>query len=82
MSERTTEQRLTWQPIETAPTDGTKFLVYTIHGDFEIGEHYALTHDLYDPVDGDLYRKRTEEFAKGWNCNNFKWWMPLPEAPK
>lgn len=67
-----------WQPIETAPRDGTKILVYTVHGDIELTEWYALEHDVYEPAGDDLFRKRREVYAKGWNGNRPTHWMPLP----
>ncbi|MDE2103252.1 MAG: hypothetical protein KGL39_38760 [Patescibacteria group bacterium] len=71
-----------WQPIETAPKDGTKILVYTIHGDIEISEWYTVNRYHYEPVEGDLYRRIEAKRTGGWNSNNFEWWMPLPEPPK
>lgn len=70
-----------WQPIETAPKDGTKILVFTIRGDIELSGWYELKHDVFDEVEGGLYRKRQETYAKGWNGNHPTHWMPLPEPP-
>jgi len=55
-----------WQPIETAPMDGTNILV-SDGGPAELGWH-----DEYDPPEDPWcgYLKRP------------KYWMPLPEPPK
>lgn len=70
-----------WQPIETAPRDGTKILVFTIHGDIELTEYYEQWHDEYEPVENDLFRKVRKKAYEGWNSNAFEYWMPLPEPP-
>ncbi len=70
-----------WQPKETAPKDGTKFLAFTSFGEVEIGSWFEMYTDKYDEVDGGLYVKRREKFADGWDCNYFDWWMPLPAPP-
>ncbi len=57
-----------WQPIETAPQDGTRILVFTVHGDIEISEWYTIC--IFDPP------------TEGWNSNEPTHWMPLPEPPK
>jgi hypothetical protein len=72
-----------WQPIETAPKDGTKILVYTINGDIELTEWYQLESFHYEEiVESGLYRKVMEEPTEGWNSNKPVLWMPLPNAPK
>ena len=64
---------MTWQPIETAPKDGTEILVYGSwypHGKWK-GMTLAswLPNEEMWTFDGDLMHDVTH-------------WMPLPEAPK
>ncbi|RVP13134.1 hypothetical protein CN085_19675 [Sinorhizobium meliloti] len=61
-----------WQPIETAPKDGTRFLAFVIddvcilrwHG----GQKKGCWHDDNDAI--------------GYGSDFPKFWMPLPEPPK
>ena len=64
-----------WQPIETAPKDGTKFLA------FEDGDYYGCSFNWEDDEEGTIY----------WNtyCGQPACytpepthWMPLPEGPE
>ena len=61
-------EKLAWQPIETAPKDGTKILLWgsgtgswPCKGQFAEGDYWAFT-----------------EPCVGWP----ELWMPLPEPPK
>jgi hypothetical protein len=64
-----------WQPIETAPKDGTRVLVYVEPFGSLIGSN---TFNLFGRTSGDR-----------WYCDGV-WldgsvpthWMPLPEPPK
>jgi len=67
-----------WQPIETAPKDGTKFL--------------AMWPEIVDgPAEIDVTYRRNDEDFRGWASSNF-WahsddvapthWMPLPKPPE
>lgn len=64
-----------WQPIETAPRDGTSFLVW------------LPTPELGSNVQ--VWSRRTEKYS-GTICGRFAFdfragpthWMPLPEPPK
>ena len=69
-------ERIEWQPIETAPKDGTDILVMTgetmhvvrwinIHGDFD---YWAVDDNKHGPFT-----------LRGKAPTN---WMPLPEPPK
>ena len=72
-----------WQPIETAPRDGTRILLYR-----PLAER---TQD--DPIDikrGIAIPRHCwgETIPQGWNADNYTdgacratHWMPLPEAP-
>lgn len=74
-----------WQPIETAPKDGTWFVIATAHGDYEVGRYEPLTMPTYEPVDGTCLYLRTEREVYEWGgFNNFHaatHWMPLPAPP-
>lgn len=71
----------TWQPIETAPKDGTKIIVLTVHGEIEISEWYVVTTAEYEPAGDGLFRKVETVFSQGWNGNHPTHWMPLPAPP-
>jgi hypothetical protein len=62
-------ERCEWRPVESAPKDGTKILVYTIHGDVEVTEFCVMRRTVSDPV-GD------------WNGSLPTHWMPLPVPPR
>ena len=74
-----------WQPIETAPQDGTKFLIVRDDAEYELCEwceHLPL-YD-YELVEGDLYRRVQVQAGPGfWNGNMqcAIGWMPLPKPP-
>lgn len=67
---------MAWQPIETAPRDGTKILAYGYlhlnggyHGEspaIDVAVWHAATNSWYSPGKG------------SWEPTC---WMPLPEAP-
>lgn len=63
-----------WQPIETAPKDGTCILIYTQYSD--TGEFYVAG---YDSVFSAPWRL-INDF--GFNEHVPTHWMPLPAAPK
>lgn len=77
-----------WQPIETAPKDGTRILVARlgkaigVH-EIEITEWFVMEQSRMEHVEGDLYRKVLLEPYEGWNGNGHRatHWMPLPEPP-
>lgn len=60
-----------WQPIETAPRDGTDVLIYTMAGSMYVAG--------YDDAFSNVWRIRNDE---GVNSRVVTHWMPLPAAPK
>ncbi len=56
-----------WQPINTAPKDGTYVLVYGRHEGVRIGKWETLFDDWEAPYEGGLLEPTH--------------WMPLPDPP-
>ena len=78
---------MVWQPIETAPRDGTWFLIYNVNDgpeSFEVGCYDELIHYRYDDVGDGMYR-RQPVVAYEWrgfdNFNRATHWMPIPAPP-
>lgn len=73
-----------WQPIETAPKDGTWFVIWT-HGEPEVGRYNPVKSAKYEPVDGTDFYKKSEFCVYDWdgfnNFGNASHWMPLPTPP-
>lgn len=79
-----------WQPIETAPKDGTLFLCWVSavrYGETEEGQQYQ--HDV-SQVDFCNWRTMAEHQGCGWfdpccgqigDAQYVTHWMPLPEPP-
>lgn len=66
---------MNWQPIETAPKDGTPVLLFTGEGILEAyylyGEwNQSACHSTYEGAGGVVISCKPTH------------WMPLPEAPK
>lgn len=66
-----------WQPIETAPRDGTRLLVYSTHA--EAKGFVSIAVDFWS-------MPRHKRGYSGWgqfNANNWPatHWMPLPDPP-
>jgi hypothetical protein len=77
-----------WQPIETAPRDGSWFLICIAgeDGSYEVGcfDSDPLTWDTFVPVDDGLFRKETTVLIQWRGFNNMHaatHWAPLPEMP-
>jgi len=71
-----------WRPIDSAPKDGTKILVFTHHGDVELSEWFKTLQDRYEPAGDGLFRKVEDVCYEGWNSNLPLFWMPLPAPPE
>ena len=78
-----------WQPIETAPRDGSVFVAARfVEGeqpdpdfDYELGHYKPLVFDRYEEAGDNLFRKVPEQVYDWHGFNNFgrmTHWMPLP----
>lgn len=65
-----------WQPIETAPKDGRRFLVWDAHYGLRIGRAFVRS----DHDDWLSYLDAFGGSSKGGMRATH--WMPLPEPPK
>jgi hypothetical protein len=77
-----------WQPIETAPRDGSYFVTIRIDDEIasepEIGKYEPYKHHKYEEASNGLYR-RVEVVYMEFTHNNFHrstHWLPLPALPK
>ena len=78
-----------WQPIETAPRDGSKIIGWDPEGDSGMAIIFWWEHryERYDEVEGGLFRRVHEVLPGYWEGGpHSPWrpthWMPLPEPPK
>ena len=74
-----------WQPIETAPKDGTWFVICLRGEGFEIGRFEPTKRTEYVPseIDG-LFRQQERVIYEWGGFNNFHHathWMPIPAPP-
>ena len=80
-----------WQPIETAPKDGTQFMAYQAddgrgHSFFAVARMLREEWHAYEPIDGtDTYRR--EKKSRLVMVPDHHWfkpthWMPLPAPPE
>jgi hypothetical protein len=74
-----------WQPIETAPKDGTEILLFTT---YLADEYYDETFSTVQIGSWDFGHDTVEAIWRrpaGWACVKIgepTHWMPLPEPPK
>ena len=76
-----------WQPISTAPKDGTKVLIVNEYGGIDVAgyveEWRERTEFVRHAKDGDVYRTVREECGY-WESETAycpTHWMPLPPTP-
>jgi hypothetical protein len=78
------QDRTGWQPIETAPRDGSWFVIVDRDGHCEAGRYDPPRHTRYVAVGDGLFRAE-EVVTYEWDgFNNFHratHWVPLPEPP-
>lgn len=65
-----------WQPIETAPRDGSQFLGYHLSDDHYTGDWFALVDYSGDPT------WPWSDFEGNHPPSFLTHWMPLPAAPE
>jgi hypothetical protein len=76
-----------WQPIETAPRDGSWFVICREDETdfFEVGNYETMMGYSYEEVNEGLYRRR-EFFITEWgsfsNFHRATHWRPLPAPPQ
>jgi hypothetical protein len=85
-----------WRPIETAPKDGTKILVFVpIVGDARFGHIYAVIWDDEFEVVNAMAKSHAKMYRGAWTdfaVESFGYekyaeykpthWLPLPEPPQ
>lgn len=78
-----------WQPIDTAPKDGTHVLLWIKYGDFPV-VGYWFTHqgtDLGWQMEKEHFEVSCATYCYGGSvCNAYRTtpthWMPLPDPPE
>lgn len=87
--ERGLTEGMAWQPIETAPKDGTRILVARIDDEvgvdeIEVTEWCVMENWRWELIEADTYRKVYSEPTEFWNGNGHRatHWMALPPAPR
>jgi hypothetical protein len=76
-----------WKPIETAPRDGSWFVICRVGDDperYEVGCYNPLCHFNYVEVENGLFRREKERGYEWSGFSNFHratHWMPLPAPP-
>jgi Protein of unknown function (DUF551) len=77
-----------WQPIDTAPKDGTWFMICRAEEGFEtyeVGRYQQLMWPKYIPVGDNLFKQIKEQIYEWRGFNNMHratHWMPLPKPPE
>lgn len=77
---------MTWQPIETAPKDGTVFLAYGPVGNEDAEQEYFISCWRSDYGDWEEEYKIIGWWYHDCDMNGHRGypsvWMPLPDPPK
>ena len=66
-----------WQPIETAPKDGGKIIVYPFFGKVVVAEHVNLPY-----IKKGWFVNDSSQDGLGYENVKLTHWMPLPQSPK
>ena len=69
---------MTWQPIETAPRDGTRVLLAAFHSSDSVMLGVFQSADSDDPDDVDGW----DTDQGWWPDTDFTHWQPLLDPPK
>jgi len=75
-----------WQPIETAPRDGSWFITANFNGcdEFEVSRYGPVSWPDYVAL-GNGMHERIDRIVSEFTSDNFHratHWMPLPPPPK
>ena len=65
-----------WQPIETAPRDGTIVELLGTNGKIDIGEWYEFS-DYFDRASNGIAEDETGDFSTEYGEGPFTHWRPL-----
>ena len=81
--ERTTQFTPDWQPIETAPKDGTAFLAFVTWSWSNGGDGSQQDVMAWDERAGFFYSPTAPNYVQGCDTDcAVTHWMPLPEPPR
>ena len=81
------EEGSRWQPMETAPKDGSKFLIVCAtdeNPEIEVCDWFEMEDWHWERLSEDTYRKVVTGKRGSWNSNGHRatHWMPLPALPE
>jgi hypothetical protein len=74
-----------WQPIETAPRDGTLVLLFIRHREYTRIEIGSFREDEFVPGEPMFFADDYDDFSVGYcstPLNDASHWMALPEPPE
>jgi hypothetical protein len=75
-----TAQSPVWQPIATAPKDGTRLLLLKPNREVEIGRYHSAD-DINGRMHGGMWRYRRSMSPRYDHANQPTHWTPLPAPP-